>query len=237
MSFRKIRLTDHRGRDAVVALEACHVANDIRYNSAAGATVRHVRLVKSSAATRHQTLLERFGDQQALAKALVAGDPEMDIETAGKHTGPCKRVFVDGKGEPLYAARIVEVVYGPDGLERERREPKSCSSNLLDPRPWSGKLLSRELVARRVAFTRKYMVRHVDALTFDFLFALASYLESKASLVVIGSGVKGAGPLVLERNGAPMLGLLDGRTEGDGYLLILHLASFELRRPEEAVQC
>ena len=234
MSFRKIRLTDHRDRDAVVALEACRVADDIRYRSATGAVVRHVRLVKSSAAINHESLLDRFGDQQALAKALVAGDPEMDIEAAGKETGSCKRVFVDGNGAPMYTARIVEVVYGPDGVERERREPKSCSSNLLDPRPWSGKFLSRELAARRFAFTRKYLVRHVDALTFDFLFSLALDLESKASLLVIASGARGTGPLILERNGAPMLGLLEGRTDGDGYLLILHLASFEFRRPLEA---
>jgi hypothetical protein len=135
VSFRKIRLADHRGRDAVVALEACRVAVDIRYRSATGAVVRHVRLVKSSVTTNHEALLERFGDQQGLAKALIAGDPEIDLEAAGKRTGPCKRVFVDGKGEPLYTAKIVEVVYGPDGVERERREPKSCSSNLLDPRP------------------------------------------------------------------------------------------------------
>jgi hypothetical protein len=95
--------------------------------------------------------------------------------------------------------------------------------------------LSRELATRRFAFTRKYLVRHVNALTFDFLFSLASYLESKASLVVIASGAKGTGPLILERNGAPLLGLLEGKTDEDGYLLILHLASFEFRRPLEAV--
>lgn len=235
MSFRKIRLSDPRGRNAVVALEACRVANEVRYRNATGAIVGHTRLIKSNVATNHAALLDRFGDQQGLAKALIAGDPEIDLEAAGKETGPCKRVFVDEKGEPLYAAKIVEVVYGPDGLEKERREPKSSSSNLLDPWPWSGKLLPREVAARRFAFTRKYMVRHVDALTFDFLFALASYLESKDSLIVIGSGVKGSGPLILERNGSPMLGLLEGRIEGEGYLLILHLAAFELRQlPETA---
>jgi hypothetical protein len=233
MSFRKIRLTDQRGRDAVVALEACRILSEVKYKNATGAIVRHTRFIKSSAATNHEALLERFGDQQALAKALIVGDPEINIEAAGKETGPCKRVFVDDRGEPLYAARIVEVVYGPDGVERERREPKSCSSNLLDPRPWSGKLMPRELAARRFAFTRKYLVRHVDALTFDFLFALASYLESKERLVVIGSGVNGAGPLIMERNGAPILGLLEGRINSDAYLLILHLASFELRQPPE----
>ena len=204
------------------------------YRSATGAIVRHTRLIKSSAATNHEALLERFGDQQALAKELIASDPELDLEAAGKETGPCRRVFVDGNGKPMYAARIVEIVYGSDGSEKERREPKSYSANLLDPRPWSGKLLSRELAARRFAFMRKYLVRHVDALTFDFLFELAAYLESRDSLVIIGSGANGAGPLILERNGAPMLGLLEGRTDGDGYLLILHLAAFEFRRPLEA---
>ena len=96
--------------------------------------------------------------------------------------------------------------------------------------------MSFDVAARRFAFTRKYAVRHVDPLRFDFLHAIAAHLEERVSLVVVGSGLKGVGPMVLEHNGAPMLGLLEGRTEGAGYLLVLHLAGFELRMPE-AVTC
>jgi len=236
VSVRKIRLTDHLGRDAVVGLEACRTRNNVNYRDTSGRSTRHVRLIKSNTATNHSSLLDRFGDEQNIAKALIDGDPEINLEAAGKETGPCKRVFVDGSGEPLYAARIMEIVYGPDGSERERREPKSYQSNLLGPRPWSGKLLPRDVAARRFVFTRKYMIRHVDALTFDFLYSLAGYLEKRDSLAVIGSGPNAMGPLILERNGAPMLGLLEGRTDGDGYLMILHLAAFELRRPLEVAQ-
>ncbi len=235
MSARKIRITDHLGRDAVVALEACRLGKNITYKSMSGSTIRHVRLVKGCTTNNHEALIDRFGDGQALAKALIEGDPEIDMEAVGKETGQCRRVFVNGQDQPLYAAKIMEVVYGPDGSECERREPKPYHSNLLDPRPWSGKLLPRNVTARRFAFTRKYMVRHVDALTFDFLFSLAGYLEERDSLAIIGSGPDSLGPLILERNGAPMLGLLEGRTDGDSYLLVLHLAAFELRRPLEIV--
>lgn len=236
MNARKIRITDHRGRDAVVALEACRLKLQVSYQNAPGRAFWPTRVVKSSAAANYQALMRHFGNEPTVAKALIDGDPELDLEAAGQKTGPCRRVFVDGNGEPMYAARVVEIHYGPDGTERERREPMSYSSNLLDPRPWSGKILPRAAAARRFAFTRKYLVRHVDALTFDFLLELAEYLESRDSLVIIGSGANGAGPMILERNGAPMLGLLEGRTDGDGYLLILHLAAFEFRRPLEAAQ-
>ena len=103
-------------------------------------------------------------------------------------------VFVDGKREPLYATKIVEVVYRPDGSEKERRDPKSYPSNLLEPRHWSGKYVPPATAARRFAFTRKYSVRHVDPLSFDFLHGIASHLEEENALLVVGSGPKGTGP-------------------------------------------
>jgi len=235
MSVRKMSLSDHRGRNALVALEGCRVRQVPRYQEGTGSLVRHVRLVKTDMTTTHKALACRFGDGDELATALMDSDPEIDIESAGRETGSCKRIFVDGKGEPLYAARILAVVYSPDGSEKERRDPKSYASNLLDPRPWSGKFFPPDMAVRRFAFTRKYLVRHVDPLSFDFLHAIAKYLEERSSLLVVGSGPQGTGPLILEKNGAPMLGLLEGRTDGDGYLLVLHLAGFELRCPQEVM--
>jgi hypothetical protein len=179
-------------------------------------------------------LRQRFPDPEALARALVQGDPEVDTEAAGRETGPCDRVYIDSRGKPIYSARLLEVVSDRHGAEIERREPRFVPANLVPDAPpvWSGRLLRRHLAARRFAFTRAYQVRHGNALEYDFLHGLAAYLEEKDSVALIGSGPKGLGPLVPEANATPMKGLLEGRTRGLEYLLILHLAAFELRSPE-----
>jgi hypothetical protein len=191
-------------------------------------------LIKSTAKTDHDALLSRYGDPESLARALIDGDPEIDPESAGREAGPCDRVHVGADGQPLYTACIVEVVVDREGNELARREPVETPANLLPDAPprWSGKLIPRTEAARCYAFTRAYQVRHTNSLEYDFLFGLARYLEQGDALALIGSGPKGTGPLIPARNGTPMKGFLEGRTRGDRYLLILHLASFELKQPE-----
>ena len=49
---------------------------------------------------------------------------------------------------------------------------------------------------------------------------------------VAGSGQRGIGPLIPERNALPMKGFVAGKTQGNAYRLVLCLAAFELRKPE-----
>jgi len=51
-------------------------------------------------------------------------------------------------------------------------------------------------------------------------------------VLFVGSGEKGANPLIFQRNGSPYRGFLEGRIVGDGFLLVLHLSNLELKRPE-----
>ena len=126
------------------------------------------------------------------------------------------------------------MIYDRNGNEITRREPENIPSNLVPDAPpqWSGKLIPQIDAIRQYAFTRAYQIRHSNGLEFDFLFDLARYLEDCNSMVLVGSGPKGTGPLILERNGIPMKGFLEGKTKGDRYRLVLHLAAFELKRPE-----
>ena len=234
MPLRSIRLADHRGREATVVLVPRRRPPEPSYNDTSGSPVRFARLVKATKASSHAALLSRYGDPDFLTQALIDGDPEIDLEAAGREAGPCDRVHVGADGQPLYSARMVEVVYDREGKEIARREPVDVPSNLVPDAPprWSGKLIPRAETARRYAFTRAYQVRHTNSLEFDFLFGLAKHLEQLDALALVGSGPKGTGPLVFERNGTPMKGFLEGRTKGDMYLLTLHVASFELKPPE-----
>ena len=235
MSQRKVWLADHRGRNAVVALVSRQRNGETQYADAQGSPVRFCRVVKGTAATGWERLRAQHGDPELIARALLTGDPEVDLETVGREVGPCDRVFIDGQGKPLYSARPVEVVYDGDGIETAHRDTVTVPANLVPDAPpfWSGKLLSWDEAVRRYAFTRAWQVRHTNALEYDFLFGLAAYLEQQNSLALVGSGSRGTGPLITERNATPMKGFLEGKTRGDRYLLVLHLAAFELRPVEE----
>jgi len=235
MSQRRIWLAGHRGRDAVVTLVPRRRNEEAQYADANGSRVRFSRVVKSTEATAWERLRSEHGDPELIAQALLSGDPEVDIETVGKEAGPCDRVFIDGQGKPLYSARPLEVLYDGNGTETSRREPIDVPANLVPDTPpiWSGRLLSRDEAVRSYAFTRAFQVRHTNALEYDFLHGLAVYLEQQESLALVGSGPRGIGPLITERNATPAKGFLEGRIQGDKYLLVLHLAAFELRPPED----
>jgi len=235
MNQRRIWLADHRGRNAVVALVSRQRNGETQYADAHGSPVRFCRVVKGTEATGWERLRAQHGDPELIAQALLTGNPEVDVETVGREVGPCDRVFIDGQGKPLYSARPVEVLYDGSGVETARRDPVEVPANLAPDAPpfWSGKLLSRDEAVRRYAFTRAWQVRHTNALEYDFLFGLAAYLEQQNSLALVGSGHRGTGPLITARNATPMKGLLDGRTRRDQYLLVLHLAAFELRPAKE----
>jgi len=228
-------LADHRGRDAVVALVSRQQNGELRYADSDGSPVRFSRILRSTGSTVWERLRAEHGDPELVAQALLSGDPEVDIESVGRKVGRCDRVFIDGQGEPLYSARPVEVHYDGNGHETARRDPVEVAANLVAETPpvWSARLLSRDEAVRRYAFTRAWQVRHTNALEYDFLHGLAAYLENQRSLALVGSGPRGTGPLITERNATPMKGFLEGRTRGDRYLLVLLLAAFELRPPEE----
>jgi hypothetical protein len=56
-------------------------------------------------------------------------------------------------------------------------------------------------------------------------------LDEKDSVALIAGGEGGKGPLVLQANGSPYRGFLDGRIDGDKFLLLLHLSAMELKKP------
>ena len=179
--------------------------------------------------------LGRYPDPDELSRVLISSDPEIDFETIGRATGSCDRVHIDGDEQILYAPSIVEVRYGPDGIERERRPITLRPSNLVTPIPpvWSGVLLPRSEVIRKYALTRAYQVMHTNTLEFDFLYGIAAYLDERGAMVQVGSGRQGKGPLILERNGPKYRGFLDGRVQDDAMRLVLYLAAFEFAVPEE----
>jgi len=229
---RKVRLEDAKGRDGLVYLLPPPRATGPELCGADGGSVRFERVIKSPMDRSETTLRRQYKDDDSLARALIEGDPEIDMEAAGRISGPCDRVWIDENGSPLYAASLVEIVYGPDGMEKERRAPVDVQANVGENMPlrWTGRFFQREEIIRRFTITRKLQILHTDGLTFDFLLRMAGMLEKKDAFVSIGAGLKGRDPLVLERNGTPHRAFLEGRTKDSEYMLVLHLSNLELKK-------
>ena len=188
---------------------------------------------------RIQALNGQTARPAATASELIEGDPELDLELAGRLMREATAVYLDPEAaEPTIATEFkdVEVVYAPDGQEKERRARVFRTANVDATAPL--KIVRRLPVQdclTRFVFRGMQQVVHTDGLTFDFLYDLAKSLQQSKSMALIGAGPKGAGPLVLRDGGTPFRGFLYGEAEGSGddarYRLLLLLSDQELKRP------
>lgn len=239
---RLISIADARKRDAQIELVSPERPERVRWmRKGNGAPLKLERLIKSTEKTSYEALLARFhGDTEGLGKALVEGDPEIDLEQVGRRLGNATRVWVGPEGNVLYAARVLSVVTGLDGAERSRADFVDVEATVGEEQPpllWSGRLMPIEQVVRRFALVRKVQLRHVNGLTFDFLLEMARELDREGKMLRVGAGPKAQLPLIFQTNGSPFHGFLEGRVEGETYRLVLHLSNLELKRvPELAPQ-
>jgi len=223
---RWIRLRDGRGRDARVRMASVERAPRPRVQTADGRHVEAVRFIKTPLSRTYDALRTRCPDDAELAELLVDEDPEIDLEAAGRRTGPTDRVLLDPDGQVLYASGEIEVICDRHGVEMERRLPTEAPANVAGDLPlvWTGRMVARAEAARQFAFSRNYQIRHVDGLTYDFLFAMAAELDQTDAVVLLGAGPQGRDPIIIERKGLPYRGFMEGRVKGDRYLLVLHLS-------------
>lgn len=177
-------------------------------------------------------LKARFGPDYA--KALLESDPEVDLEQVGRFVDHTQSVYLNGDQEVMYVEpAFVEIVLSADGTEKERRPPVDSAANVNDEGPvrWTGRKIPLKDAIRRFYFRRSLELRHVDGLTFDFLYDMAKDLETSDAMMLIGTGDKGVGPLIFQANGRPYRALLAGRTKGKSYRLILLLSDMQLKKP------
>lgn len=197
-----------------------------------GSPVSFRRYIAAGEKTLHLDLVEKYGENYS--KQLIESDPEIDLETVGRAIEGTTSVLMDKTGNPLYCApEIYEIIYGVDGSEVERRTPVDIAPNVNEEVPikWTGRLIPRAELVRKFAIKRSMQIKHADGVTFDFLHAIAKELEEKDSVMLLASGADGKSPLILQTNGTPYRGFLEGRTKGDGFILLLHLSNMELKRP------
>lgn len=228
--MRKIHIMNEEKRDATVAIESVK-PKEGPVSGVPGKKLQFRRYLAAAESGTHGKLSQQTGD---LAQALIDGDPEIDLELVGKFVGDTQTVFLSAKGEVLHASpKIVDVLFGPDGAERERKDAADVPSNTTEPTApvrWARRMSKGEL-AVKFAIRRTVQVKHVDGLSYDFLFKMAKELSDKGEVVLVGAGPKGRDPLIFQENGTPYRGFLEGRVDGNKYKLLLHLSNLELRAP------
>lgn len=236
-----INLTNSKGRDSIVATRRVSTALRLRWLDGKGRQAAGVRICRTPLDHDLGALLKGQGGSgpeamAGLADALVAGDPEVDLERTGGFLHDTARVYVDPDQKIATAVATWDLVRQPDGSVRERRPHQAQEQNVDTPTPlrWSGKLMKKSEVWNRFVFAAKLQVVHVNGLTYDFLYEMARELELKESLLLVGAGAKSNQPLIFQRGGTPYRGFLEGRTRGESYCLILHLANLELKAPEKS---
>ncbi len=231
--IRKLHIANASGRDATINFEGLRPPHPPRPGRPDKEIV-FFRYLAADETGLHAEMQKRLGEDYA--EALVDGDPEIDMEKVGRRIGRTDAIFLSSKGDVLYAApRVVEVVFDPTGEEKARRTPEDVEANVNDERPvrWTGRKLKKVDAARRFVFKRTVQIRHVDGLTYDYLFEMAKELAESNEVVMLGAGEGGKKPLIFSTNGSPYRAFLEGRVEGATYQLLLHLSDMELKRPEE----
>jgi len=110
-----INISDERGRDAVVKAESVRARAEVRYIGPRGQPAYSRRLLKATINQSYDALVDQFKDDEALAQAMVKGDPEVDVEQVGQFLWGLSRVYVNPKDELVYRVTQTEIVRNVDG--------------------------------------------------------------------------------------------------------------------------
>jgi hypothetical protein len=229
--MRTIRLADSKNRDTFVSFGKAPSRDTIQFVLNDGSNSINAKILKSPLHTQYDSLLKEYETDEALVEAMITGDPEIDSNVLGIPIENGQRILIDLTHQPLYQTNAKEIIYLPDGTIKEEREITEIESNIQGEFPvkWSGKFISKLEAYNKFIFARKYQLTHNDGLSYDFLFSMAKELHEKKSLMLIGAGAKGNEPLIFQDNGKPYRAFLEGRIDGDGYLLLMHLSNLELK--------
>jgi hypothetical protein len=126
---------------------------------------------------------------------------------------------------------LEEVIKNPDNSIKEVKPHIETEGNIaIDiPLSWTGKMVPKEQAIRMFVFARKYQLKHVNGLTYDFLFDIAKTLHEQKSMMMIGGGKKGNEPLIFQNGGVPYRAFLEGRIKDQQYMLLVHLTNLEIK--------
>lgn len=226
----------HENLDTTVELIPTHMPRNRHFRSRDGKKVVHERLLVFDAPFRTDVLV-KMAD---LSGMLKKGNPEIDIDIAGKSIKRTTRVVVDKNLIPIYTFKEWDVFERPDGTRQERpHTPIRPTADAAIPVRITDKLLDPMEIASKFVISQSYFLTHTDGVTYKFLYDIAKNLAHAgkfARMQPYDPVTKKPAPLVLHEGAKPFPGVfLEGRIRGEEYCLILHLSEQEMKIPQSPV--
>jgi len=232
MSLRRIHIADHKGRESSVSFTSLRHQQDIDYFYEES-PVTHTRLLSDSKITNIDHLTKTYQDN--LADEIINNHVDLNMEIFGKQVSDTDVVLLDSQSQILYSPpKIQEEIYNNKSELQKTQEPVEMEANVRDDTPplrWTKNFLSREQAVSKFVFKKSLQLFHNDGLTYEFLFNMAKELHEKKQMVLLGAGEKGTDPIILQSNGTPYRGFLDGYIDNQKYKLFIRLSNQELKLP------
>lgn len=230
MFYRQIHIADHKGRESMVSFASLRHKQELNY-SYNNESVQHVRLLSDSKETNIQTLSNQY--KTDLFEKIVNDHVDINIEQFGRSITETDIALMDSDSAILYSApKWQEEIYNNKHELQKTQSPVELEANVREDTPplrWTKNFVSREQGVTKFVFKKSLQLFHTDGLTFEFLFNMAKELHDKNQMVLLGAGEKGTDPMILQNNGTPYRGFLDGYVKEKKYKLYIRLSNQELK--------
>ena len=229
--MREINIMNDNKRDAVVGMETLKRRSGVKRVLENGEPTVNTKILKQNLALSFDTLSRQYPDLVEMGKAIIASDPEVDMEVVGKKIGSTHKLYIRQNGQIAYRVNLYKITKDPQGNEKERSDFEKALANITGDSVvrWSGKPIARSTAIRKFVFVHKHQLLHTNGLQYDFLYSMAKDLHDSDSLMFMGGGKKGNESLVITQGGEAYRAFLEGRIDGDKYMLLLHLTSMEMK--------
>jgi|TARA_Y100000768_G_scaffold23298_2_gene15784 hypothetical protein len=232
--IRYIKIEDSKKRDAEITFKSINSKASVYLAMETREKPKNKKVIKSSKDKSLKALIGNANpsqeDYNKFSENLIANDNEIDFELFGRFIERTDKIYTNKKNEPVYNIKVVQNLKDPQGNLIKEQKPIYLHSNINEENivKWTGKYIPKIKLYNKVVLSSKYQIKHVNGLTFDFLFNIAKTLHDKDSFMMMGGG-KGSDPLVFNDGGKPYRGFLEGRINDKSYCLILHLSNQELK--------
>jgi hypothetical protein len=161
---RYIHLADDRGRDAEIIFSGRAKKASCKQVTRTGEEVKKIRVLKGTAGTSFDAISRaNNGDANAISKAIMDHDPDIDLYVCGQVISGTTRVYIGQDLKPVSSISRKERVYAPDGALIEERIPKEVLANIMLENPIRpGKLFPKKDIYNKLVFAKKYQIFHIN---------------------------------------------------------------------------
>jgi len=175
-----------------------------------------------------EDLSKKFGGKITDAEALEILDRSLSEVPQLKERIRQARLRLDSEEKGALRASATKM---DRLLATEEEKEKAYSKSNINGESivkWTGKYMPKKKLFNKVVLASKYQLKHINGLTFDFLFKIAKDLHEKDSFMMLGGG-KGNEPIIINDGGKSYRAFLEGRIKDKSYILIMHLSNQEYK--------